>query len=122
MGPRSDLGTTWVSMENVHFQPGRAEIQPRCAEKIAKLATWLKEDRRVVVALDSHVDDAKANDFIPDLGVRRAQAVREALIAAGVSAERVSIGVFGSPKPVCGETSDECLAFNRRVEVLAARR
>lgn len=123
-GPRSDLGTgtTWVSMENIHFEFKRAEIQPRCAAKIAKLVAWLQEDRHLVIALDSHVDDLEANDFVPGLGMQRALAVRDVLIAAGIAADRISIGAFGAHKPVCGETSDQCLALNRRVEVLAAHR
>ena len=120
-GPRAAVGT-WTSMENVQFEFERAQIQSRCAEKIVKLAAWINEDRYVAVALDGHVDDFRANDFRPGLGVRRAVAVREALVAAGVAPARIYIGVFGARKPLCGEATEKCLALNRRVEVLALRR
>lgn len=113
---------TWVSMENVQFEFRRAEIQPRCGDKIARLAAWMNEDVRVAVALDSHEDDLEANDFVPGLGLRRAEAVRAALIAKGVSEERISISSVGARKRLCGEFTETCLALNRRVEVLAARR
>lgn len=109
-------------MENVHFEFRRADIQPACGSKIAKLAAWLKQDLQIGIALDGHVDDARANDDVPDLGMRRAQAVRDALIAEGVAAERITIGGFGSPKPPCGDATEECLVLVRRVEILAARR
>ena len=108
-------------MENVQFEYQRAEIQPRCREKIARLAAWLNGDQQVTIALDSHVDDARANDFVPGLGYRRAEAVRGALIGAGVASERITIGVFGSRRPLCGELTEACLAMNRRVEILATR-
>jgi peptidoglycan-associated lipoprotein len=109
-------------MENIQFEFRRAEIQSRCGTKIAKLAAWINEDPRITVALDSHEDDAEANDFVPGLGTRRAVAVRAALIEAGVSPERVSIGAFGNRGRLCWESSDACRAMNRRVEVLAAVR
>jgi len=107
-------------MENVQFESGRAEIQAKCADKIAKLAAWMNENRQVGIALDGHVDDTKANDNDPTLGGRRVSAVRGALIAAGIAPGRISAGTFGAREPVCRDATDECLALNRRVEVLGA--
>jgi hypothetical protein len=47
-GPRGDLGGpgVWTSMDNVQFESQRAEIQPKCALKIAKLADWMKANPR----------------------------------------------------------------------------
>lgn len=112
----------WTSMENVQFESHRASIQSKCADKIEKLAAVLNTDQQVVIGLDGHVDDLKANDNDPTLGARRAQAVRSALIAAGVAPARISIGVFGTRTPLCSDGSDACDALNRRVEILAARR
>jgi outer membrane protein OmpA-like peptidoglycan-associated protein len=109
-------------MENVQFEFRRAEIQPRCGSKIAKLAAWINEEQELKVALDSHEDDAEANDFVPGLGKRRAEAVRGALIAAGVAPERVSIGSVGGRDRLCWDATEGCRALNRRVEVLVARR
>ena len=122
-GPRGQQGAIgkWTSMENVQFESGRAEIQAKCADKIAKLAAWMNENRQVAIALDGHVDDTKANDNDPTLGGRRVSAVRGALIAAGIAPGRISAGTFGAREPVCRDATDECLALNRRVEVLGAR-
>ena len=108
-------------MESVQFEFGSADMKPRCAEKIAKLAAWINADRKLMIALDGHVDDDQANDFTPGLGVRRALAVRDALIAKGVSPQRIFVGVFGARQPLCGDGTEACLALNRRVEVLARR-
>ena len=81
-------------MENIQFEYMRAEIQPKCADKIAKLAAWMKENPKA--------------------------SVRAALVAAGVAPSRISDGAFGARQPVCAEATANCLALNRRVEVLSA--
>ena len=124
VGVRGQQGVaaTWSWMENVQFEPGRADIQSKCADKIAKLASWMNENRQAVIGLDGHGDDARANDNDPTLSARRVQAVRGALISAGIAAERISAGAFGARQPVCRDATDACLALNRRVEVLATNR
>ena len=89
--------------------------------KVAKLADWLKAEPDVTLLLDSHEYDAEANDFVPGLGLRRATAVRGALIAAGIAPQRLTIGTLGSQRLLCGDATDSCRALNRRVEVFAAR-
>ena len=123
-GPRSDLqgpAGTWASMDNVNFEYKSAGIQPKCAEKIAKLATWMNANQPVVIALDGHGNDSWANDNNATLSARRVQAVRGALIAAGVAPSRISVGTFGARGPVCRDTTETCRELNRRVEILAAR-
>jgi outer membrane protein OmpA-like peptidoglycan-associated protein len=123
-GPRGGLQgppSPWISMESVQFEYMRAEIQPKCAAKIAKLAAWMTEHPQAVMVLDGHGDDAIANDHDPTLAVRREQAVRQALVAAGVAPDRISAGTLGARGPLCGDDTAACLALNRRVEVLADR-
>jgi len=107
-------------MENIQFEYMRAEIQPKCADKIAKIAVWMKENPRASIALDGHADDHMANDYNATLSARRVQAVRAALVGAGVAPSRISDGAFGARRPVCADATDNCLALNRRVEVLSA--
>jgi outer membrane protein OmpA-like peptidoglycan-associated protein len=108
-------------MDNVNFEFKSAGIQPKCAAKIAKLATWMNDNQPVVIALDGHVNDSWANDNNETLATRRVQAVRGALIAAGVAPARISVGTFGARGPVCRETTETCRELNRRVEILASR-
>jgi outer membrane protein OmpA-like peptidoglycan-associated protein len=123
-GPRSErLGPsgTWTSIDNVNFEFKSAGIQAKCAEKIANLATWMKDNQPAVIALDGHASDTWANDSNATLSASRVQAVRGALIAAGVAPSRISVGTFGVRGPVCRESTETCRELNRRVEILAAR-
>src|SRR5687768_15072614 len=123
-GPRGDLGGpgVWTSLENVQFEWQRAEIQSKCALKIAKLADWMKANPTVALGLDGHSDDPAANDNDATLGARRVQAVRGALVAAGIAPGRISDGFYGRREPVCRDQSTACRDLNRRVEILATQR
>jgi outer membrane protein OmpA-like peptidoglycan-associated protein len=119
-GPQGPQGN-WTSMDNVQFEYQQASIQQKCENKIALLASWMKENPQAMLALDSHVADGKANDYDPALSARRVQAVRNALVGAGVANYRILDGTFGARGPACLGTSDTCLELNRRVEILVAK-
>ena len=57
----------------------------------------------------------------PTLGARRVQAVRAALIAAGVAPSRIIVGDFRAQPSMCRGAVEDCLALSRRVDVRAAR-
>jgi outer membrane protein OmpA-like peptidoglycan-associated protein len=113
---------SWNSVENVQFEVKQAAIQSKCTDKIAKLVTWMNANPKVAIGLDGHMDDAQANDNDPTLSVRRVSAVRQALITAGIAPSRISSGDFGVRTPLCRTVSENCLALNRRVEILASLR
>jgi outer membrane protein OmpA-like peptidoglycan-associated protein len=123
-GPRGSLAPNgaWSSMENVQFEFKQATIQSKCADKIAKLVTWMNDNPQAAIGLDGHVDDKQANDNDPTLSARRVSAVRQALITAGIAPGRISSGDFGTRAPLCRELSENCRSLNRRVEVLASQR
>ena len=121
-GDLQDAPGTWTAIDNVQFQWQRADIQPKCELKIAKVATWLNENPTVSLALDGHSEDARANSEDATVAARRVQAVRGALVAAGIAPSRISDGHYGRSERLCSNDSDVCRELNRRVEILAVRR
>ena len=116
----ADVVERWESAEDISFQRNRAELQAKCASKIARLATWVKAHPLVIVALDPHRDQSSAVTGETDSGVhdRRVRSVRDALVAAGVAPERIRTGPVGERQVLCHEATAECQELNRRVEVL----
>ena len=112
----------WESAEDISFQLNRAEIQQKCASKIARIATWVNRNPLVVVALDPHTDQPAVFTGETDtlLHARRVQSVRDALVTAGIAPERIRTGPVGERAPLCRQTTAECRELNRRVEVLVA--
>src|SRR5262249_48453936 len=117
--PTSLNGTpSWSSMEDVHFKSHSAELQPSCKQKIATLAAWIENNSpKALVALDGH--QATADDGDQTLAAQRVQAVKDALVAAGIGSDRISIGTYGAQAEVCAQATAACRDLNRRVEILA---
>lgn len=105
-------------MENVNFTYQSAELQPRCKQKIAALAAWMQSNSPdALVALDSHQE--AADDSSKVLAAERVNAVKDALVAAGVRPDRISVGSYGAQIQVCNQGTETCRDLNRRVEILA---
>lgn len=114
------LAGRWASAEDIAFQRNRADIQPKCESKIARLAAWVNQNPLVIVALDPHGDQSLVftGEADPKLHERRVRAIRDALVAAGVAPERIQTGPVGERQPICRQPTATCHEVNRRVEVL----
>lgn len=100
MSDSSSFGDFW-------FMPGSAEIQPSDRGTVYVVADHMRRNPGHEVGIDGYADP---NDYA--LSERRVIAVRDALIEAGVPADRISIGSFGNPQ----------LRRDQRVEVLLVQR
>ena len=101
----------------VHFAPGKSEIPTDEMVNIAKVADYMKQHAGAFVMLDGHADPRGTNAYNAALSQRRADAVRDALVQAGVPAERITTVASGEGSPVCTEQTEACLQARRRVEV-----
>jgi outer membrane protein OmpA-like peptidoglycan-associated protein len=110
----------WESAEDISFQRNRAEIQAKCTSKITRLATWVKAHPLVIVVLDPHRDQPSSVTGETDSRIydRRVRSVRDALVTAGVPAQRIHTGPLGERQVLCHQATAECQELNRRVEVL----
>ncbi len=74
----------------------------------------------VIVALDPHRDQPSSVTGETDSRIydRRVRSVRDALVAAGVPAQRIHTGPLGERQVLCHQATAECQELNRRVEVL----
>lgn len=106
-----------VTLGDVLFETGRAEIRPAAQASIAKLANYLKQhaDRRVLI--EGFTDSTGSEATNMTLSQRRSQAVADALRANGVDPARVATRGYGEQYPVASNTSTSDRAMNRRVEV-----
>lgn len=71
--------------------------------------------------IEGHTDDVGKAANNTALSSRRAEAVRTALIARGVAADRLVAEGFGDSKPVASNTTADGRARNRRIEIRSVR-
>lgn len=106
-----------VTLGDVLFGFGRADIQPAAQAELAKLANWLKQHPERRVRIEGYTDSVGNDAANLALSNRRAQAVAAALVALGVSADRLQFVGYGEGYPVADNSTDTNRALNRRVEV-----
>jgi outer membrane protein OmpA-like peptidoglycan-associated protein len=119
----SDTGAFTVQPEpHVYFPDVNFDFDVRRLNnlgegRVRQLAQLLQSVPEVTVVLQGHTDYIGAEDYNERLGMDRAEAVRQQLVALGVSPERLSTVSFGEGQPVFTEQEDWARAVNRRVEV-----
>ena len=68
------------------------------------------------VKLEGNCDEWGSDEYNYALGLKRAKTTKDALVADGVAAERITMVSFGESNPVCTEQTQACWAQNRRVD------
>jgi outer membrane protein OmpA-like peptidoglycan-associated protein len=107
-----------LTLGDVLFDTGRAELNPGAAMKLDRLAQFLSEhaDRRVQV--EGFTDSVGSDSYNQDLSQRRADAVKAALIGRGIDPARINTEGYGKAYPVASNNEASGRQLNRRVEVV----
>jgi len=113
----SPVTVSWQSVEDVSFEYRKADLMPRCGKKIEALAARVKRNPAIEVALDARDDPWLTGEGDPGIGAKRAKAVGDALVAAGVPATRIHYTAFHAQRSLCTQATAACYESNRRVEV-----
>ena len=74
------------------------------------------------IKLEGNCDAFGSDEYNFALGLKRAKAVKDALVADGISADNIATVSLGESNPVCAtDLSEDCRAQNRRVEFKLAQ-
>ena len=105
--------------QTVYFEFDRANVKAGEASKVQEVANRFKsEDPNTDLLIEGHCDERGTEEYNRSLGERRALAVRELLVAAGVPADRVHTVSFGKDKPAEQGHSEAAWSKNRRGEFI----
>jgi outer membrane protein OmpA-like peptidoglycan-associated protein len=107
-----------LTVGDVLFAAGRAEVGPGAQRSIDKLAEFLRAYPKRNVLIEGHTDNLGNEDFNVKLSQQRADAVRDLLTARGISPQRIRTKGYGPKFPVVDNDSAAGRQQNRRVEVL----
>jgi outer membrane protein OmpA-like peptidoglycan-associated protein len=107
-----------LTLGDVLFDTGKANLKPGAYATIDRLATVLKEVSTRTVMIEGHTDSMGAEDYNQQLSEQRAMAVQSALMQRGVNGSQISTAGKGEGLPVASNDSAGGRQQNRRVEVI----
>lgn len=102
---------------SVLFGNASAELDARSREEVAAWANVLNSPAFVgtAIRIEGHTNAVGGREYNLELSRRRAQAVKDVLVARGVDAARIEAVGFGFDKPRASNPRDTA---NRRVEIV----
>jgi outer membrane protein OmpA-like peptidoglycan-associated protein len=103
--------------ESIKFDFDKADLKPKARELLSRIAGILLTSTDYTVSVNGHTDDVGTEEYNQTLSERRAEAVRQYLLEAGVPADIMTVTGWGKRKPRVEGTSEEARARNRRVEL-----
>ena len=100
--------------DRVFFDTDRSDLKPQARSTIEALAAWMNEHPGVALTIEGHCDERGTREYNLALGERRANAVRDYLVALGVSGNRLGTISYGKERPAVPGSSESAWAQNRR--------
>ena len=102
----------------VYFDFDQEAVRPEFTAAMACHAKYLRDRPSARMNLEGNADERGSREYNMGLGERRGNAVSSALQANGGSGSQLSVISYGEERPTCTESSEDCWAKNRRVEIV----
>lgn len=102
---------------HVFFEPDAWEISHDFAGMLKTHALWLIKRPQLVAVLSGHSTGTGSQRFFWLMGDRRAHAVRQAFIRAGVPASQLRVHSAGEARPSIESGGAELARYRRRVTI-----
>jgi lipid-binding SYLF domain-containing protein len=107
-----------VTLSNVHFATGKADLTPDSNTSLNEVLTVLKDHADWKVRVEGFTDNVGSREGNEKLSGDRADAVMNWLVDHGIDRDRLSAKGYGESRPVAKNSTAEGRAKNRRVELV----
>jgi len=106
-----------LDSKSIRFDFDKANIKPEYRDILNRIAGIMMTLKGYTIAVYGYTDDIGTQAYNLQLSQRRAEAVRDFLVQAGISATVMSTKGFGKSDPRVPGDSELARAANRRVEI-----
>jgi peptidoglycan-associated lipoprotein len=102
------------NVKDVYFDYDKSDVRPDQQSAVQADVAFLQQHPNISFTIEGHCDERGSTEYNLALGDNRASSVKNALVAGGVSADRVKTISYGKEKPFCTEHNEQCWQQNRR--------
>ena len=102
--------------QQVHFATAKYRVLPDSFPLLNQVVQVLGDFPKMRVSIEGHTDSVGGEAQNMRLSQRRAEAVRDYLVAKGISPERLEAVGYGLTKPIASNKTEKGRAQNRRTE------
>lgn len=101
----------------VYFEFDQDSLNPEFQAAIACHAKYLRDRPSARMTLEGNADERGTREYNVALGERRGNAVSAAVQGSGGSGSQITVTSLGEERPTCLDSTEDCWAKNRRVEI-----
>jgi peptidoglycan-associated lipoprotein len=99
--------------DRIYFDLDQYAVRADAGPVLAAQAAWLNHYSAVHVRIEGNCDERGTREYNFALGARRAQSVRDFLVAHGVDPRRIDVISYGKERPTDPGTGENAWAHNR---------
>jgi peptidoglycan-associated lipoprotein len=100
--------------DRIFFDFDKYDIRADQRGTVEALAAWLDSNPSVTLTIEGHADERGTREYNLALGERRANAVRDYLVALGTNPTRLTTVSYGEERPAVLGSNESSWAQNRR--------
>jgi peptidoglycan-associated lipoprotein len=102
------------NVQDIFFDYDTYDIRGDAQATLSHDASYLVSHPDLKIVIGGYCDERGSNEYNLALGQNRADSAKNALVTAGVAANRIRVVSYGKEKPFCSESTEECWQQNRR--------
>jgi len=107
-----------LSNNLVYFDYDSSAIKPEYQSVVDAYAKYLTANPVAKVRVEGHTDERGTREYNIGLGERRANAVKDALTAQGVTPAQISVISYGEERPLADGHDESSWSQNRRAQII----
>ena len=116
-----DDATFHQNVRDVFFDYDSYDVSQTAQPIITNDAVYLNQHPNLKIVLGGYCDERGSTEYNLALGENRANATKQALVAAGVTPDRIRTVSYGKEKQFCTEHDESCYQQNRRAQFTVDR-
>lgn len=111
-----------LPLKDIFFDFDKSTMRDDAKPNLNEDLQWLNANPTEQITIEGHCDERGTAEYNLGLGERRAKAIRDYLVAAGIDAKRIKTVSFGKERPFVLGHDEAAWTWNRRAHFVVGER